>query len=247
MSKDKTSTAAAGTALVQRFSSMVESFGGEVGEALRQNVAGEDIGPGDLPRIKIPAGGSLAWEIETEGAPSIVPSFVGILIERQRRRAYWPIRRDESGNVIPPTTGVPPVCMAPDGMHGIGSPGGTCSECEFSKYGTKGRGQACKDMRALFFLLPDTSLPHVLMVPPTSIKPVKNFLLKLKRPMYAYLTEFSLVADKNQDGTKYSRLNLATVGELPEEAIPGVRAFVDGMRSIFAAVAPVAESSDDDE
>lgn len=192
----------------------------EMMEALRENVAGDGIGQFDLNRIRIPAGGGIAWELPGEdGEPEVVKDFVGLILFAQSQRAYWQRSFDETGG------GTPPDCASADGGAGIGLPGGDCGVCRFAKFGsapprpdgTESRGQACRQVKLVFVLRNVGLLPDVIPLPPTSLKGYKKYMVSLGSrgvPFYGCLTRFSLVTDKSGTGIRYSKAAFVVVERL---------------------------------
>ena len=98
-----------------------------------------------FPRIKIPAGGVLQFEIPNGDPqhPDYRPTLTGVILYNHASCAYWP-EGDEYND------DVPPLCSSVDGKQGYGEPGGTCATCTLSQFGSasNGRGKACKIGRA---------------------------------------------------------------------------------------------------
>ena len=104
-----------------------------------------------FPRIKIPAGGVLQFEIPNGDPqhPDYRPTLTGVILYNHASCANWP-EGDEYND------DVPPLCSSVDGKQGYGEPGGTCATCTLSQFGSasNGRGKACKNMRVLYLLRP---------------------------------------------------------------------------------------------
>jgi len=113
--------------------------------------------------IKIPTGGSLAWEIPGGEEPDIKKEFLAVIIDHYPTRVYWP-GDFEGGNA-------PPDCSSLDAR--TGSKYGECAKCEFSQWGSgkNGRGQACKSVHRVYVLLAgsDSIFPFLIPFPPTSL------------------------------------------------------------------------------
>ena len=198
---------------------------GNVSEIIAENLGGEAISPLDLDRVSVPSGGATTWTVPTLDGEEEVKALTGIIIHTQVQRVYW--AEPFSGG------GTPPDCISEDAVTGEGTPGGDCARCEFSKFGSKenGRAQACQMRRLVFMVRPDSLLPLVVSVPPSSLKPAKNYLLRLasrKRPAYSVITELTLEKDKNADGIAYSRINFRAVGEVPDVTV--IRAYVQEIK-----------------
>ncbi len=204
----------------------------EFAAVLAENLAGDDFGAFDLERIKIPAGGGQLWEVVSDGVVKAVEELRGIIVFQQMVRSYW---EHESDDAIDS----PPDCMSNDCLTGTGNPGGECKTCPFAEFGSsqKGEGQACKLMRRLFLLRPGMMLPAMLNLPPTSLKPAKEFMLGLAsrcRPYYSVEVGISLVSDKNALGKKYSRASFRTIRLLSPEGLKQVKALNESFAKSFA-------------
>ena len=73
---------------------IIENFDLQViSEDLKEAIAEEMDGLGTIPfdRIKVPAGGSLAWDIPTEDpdAPESATELVGVILYHHPINAYW--------------------------------------------------------------------------------------------------------------------------------------------------------------
>lgn len=191
----------------------------QIREVIDLNLGSDGLDPSDLEVLKMPTGGGEHWTIETlDGSPETTDEIHGILIHQQTVRTYW---EDEfSGG------GEPPDCYSPDGMMGH-SPtlweGGTreCATCPFDEWGTaeNGDGKACKEKKNLYFFMNDEFFPKLLRVPPTSLNPVKKYLIKLasrRIPFYAVETKLELEQDSN-DSFEYSVLKPSVSRQLDED------------------------------
>ena len=126
-----------------------------------------------FPRIKIPAGGVLQFEIPNGDPqhPDYRPTLTGVILYNHASCAYWPEGDEYSDDV-------PPLCSSVDGKQGYGEPGGTCAACALSQFGSasNGRGKACKNMRVLYLLRSGEFMPLAINLSPTSISPFREFL-----------------------------------------------------------------------
>lgn len=223
---------------------------------ISENMGGEPLSMGLLTKIKIPAGGGLAFERPTlTGEPEVVTAIEGVIVAWKDIRAYWPTAYD-GGNE-------PPACASEDGRYGICIDenehlGGDCMSCPLSKFGTKidsktgsaGKGKACREARVLFVLTGKGLLPIVIVAPPTSIKSVKNYFMALLNeqiPYWGVISKIQLIKAKNTGGIEYSQLKLAMVKPIPDEEIARVKSYVDSMGPILKATRVEVSSTDVDE
>ncbi len=186
-----------------------------------------------LNRVKIPAGGGLQMEIPTDDpdAPKYVSSLVGVILHNHTTCAYW-IETDDDGD----NDDKLPVCSSLDGKTGIGTPGGACATCALNTYGTaaKGKGKACKNMRVLYILCSGEYLPLQLNLPPTSIKPYKEFVNKAfrlrNRASWGSVVEIKLKKENNgkQD---YSVATFRRLYDFQGPDLAKVRAYANNFKN----------------
>jgi len=207
--------------------------------AMRENLGGGGLSVFDLDRIRMPAGGGLAWELPSLSGPKGASTFTGVIVAWQDIRVYW---KDEfSGG------GTPPDCSSNDCQIGHpadaedakeGGYGGSCEDCPKAQFGSSdkgGKSQACKQCRRLVIFRPEDRLPILLTLPPTSLKPARQFFTRLLGgeglSYYGALVEFGLEGAKNPDGIKYSVVTMKMVTRLTPEQI-------QFFREIAAQLAP---------
>lgn len=216
-----------------------------VAEILRENLGGDPISAADLERVKVPAGGALYWTVSSPENPGGAPAqvFRGIIVHHRIARTFWRNPLGEGGGAS-----TPPDCFSDDGLVGIGDPGGPCGDpnaevcCPYNAWNSDpkgGRGKACKTARLLFVVSPDSFLPRVLVVPPTSLKPVKAYMTRLSsvgKIFWGVVTEFRLEKAKNSTGIEFGRI-VPTMGEtIPPDQVGVVRQYAEQLRPIFAQV-----------
>ena len=71
----------------------------------------------------------------------------------------------------------------------------------------------------LLFFREDTRLPNMMVVPPTSIKAIRDYVLTLidaGKRVESVRTKLSIVKAQNAGGISYSQLALSYDGDLPE-------------------------------
>jgi hypothetical protein len=160
----------------------------------------------NLPRIRVPSGGALNFRVETASGEKSAGKLEGVITAWRMARVYWRSREVRKK---------PPDCTSINGFAGIGDPGGNCKDCPYARFGSalrpdgkKSNGQACKDVRQVLFLLEDEMLPHLLNVPPTSVKAFMQYaltLLSAKTPYWAARTQLSL-EKASADAQDYARI-----------------------------------------
>lgn len=178
--------------------------GGGLAEIIEENFGDEGFRPSDLPRIKMPAGGGRAWDIEGEPPTAILE---GVIVSWHTARSFWFKSLDDSDETTPPD------CSSMDGQMGngefgpgsAGNPSGVCAECPMNQYGSGGQNsKACKEQRQLFLLQPGAVLPIVISLPPTSLAPFRKYMTNLSSkglPYYGVTTRLGLKAEKSGANT----------------------------------------------
>ena len=188
----------------------------EIREAMNVNVGDTGLNAGDLERIKIPAGGGAAWTIQGLDGEEMVKELCGIIIAWRDTRAYWSVPMEESDGNMPPD------CYSLDARTGNGEPGGNCHKCAHAEFGSgsKGEGQACKLVRQLFLIREENLLPEIVHLPPSSLKPARQYFLRLASkgvPCYSVITKIGLEKTKNPQGIVYAKAALTSGGRLTPE------------------------------
>jgi hypothetical protein len=203
-----------------------------IAEALAENLGGEQVGPSDLDRIRIPAGGGTSWTVPTINGEEDAKEFTGVIVGIKTVRSFWQEEFSGEGN--------PPDCYSDDGVVGHGDPGVACASCPLNVFGSaKGAGKACKERRLLFVLRENDFLPVVVALPPASIQPFKKFLMRLSSqglPYSSVVTSFTLEKDKNSGGIVFSKAKLGVAGVLSSEEAATVRAYAETIRPLLARV-----------
>jgi|AGTN01.1.fsa_nt_gi hypothetical protein len=172
-----------------------------------------------LEKVKIPAGGGLAFEIAGDDPenPDVVKSISGVIAYFHNVRAYYSKEYDGS-DVIPD-------CASLDCLTGRTRDGKEliCSKCHYAKFGSgKNNSQACKEKRRLYIFKEGAVLPTILMVPTGSLKECdlyfSRLLAKNRRPS-SVVTKFSLKKETNATGIVFSQVVFAVERSLtPEES-----------------------------
>lgn len=211
----------------------------ELKTILAANLGGSGISEFDLDRVKVPAAGGRTWQIPGLNGDEDAKAVEGVIVAWREPRTYWQEGIDASGG------GAPPDCSAPDGVHGVGEPGGNCGACPLAQFGSAvkdgraARGQACQQTRLLFMVRTGDLIPIVVKVPPGSLKPVKLYFLRLASkaiPYYGLTTRLELESDKNKDGITYSRIAPMAGEELPIEERDRMKAYAEMMAPVFSRV-----------
>jgi hypothetical protein len=207
----------------------------EVMAAFAVNCASGSITEFDLPRIKV-ASGTALWLIPGLEGDTTQQAIEGVVVAARDTRVYY--KSKDAGNV-------PPDCSSIDGKQGKGDPGGSCAECAFAEWDSGDNGaQACKQVKQLFMLRGTSMLPEVVSLPPTSLKAVRQFFLKLATQGIQYhhcILRVELEKAQNPQGKVYGKAVMKFVRKLSSEEIARaeeVRAFVESFSTRVTPGAP---------
>jgi hypothetical protein len=213
----------------------------DLAEVMRENFGGRGINWLQLERIKVPAGGGIAWEVETDEGNDAIKELDGIILIRRDQRTYF---KDAFGS----GDKGPPDCYSTDLERGIGDPGGPCASCPFAQFGSArrpdgsaGNGQACRQQNVLFFLRPDSLIPSVVMVPPSSLRTMGNHMRRLASqglPYFKALTRLTLVKATSGDGITYAQIEARKIDAVPDDLLQRVQAMRKSLNGIKAPVDP---------
>jgi hypothetical protein len=205
----------------------------QIREAMEANVGDGGLTAGDFDRIKVPAGGGTAWTIQGLDGEEILKEVAGIVVAWRDTRAYWSVPMEQSDGNMPPD------CYSLDARTGTGKPGGDCHKCPLAQFGSDagGPGQACKLVRQLFLIREEN-------LPPSSIKPARQYFLRLASkgvPCYSVITKIALEKTKNAQGIVYSRATFASGGRLSADQARRAKEYA-AMIEPFLKAAPAVPS-----
>ena len=197
--------------------------------AVKEAAGAGGMSMSDLEKISIPAGGAISWAVNTMTGEETRKEIFAAIVGDTETRSYWSAEFD-GGNL-------PPDCSSQDAVTGHGSPGGDCASCPYSQWesAAKGSGQACNHRRVLLLLTPDSAMPVMLSVPPSSLKTVRKDFIRVAgigvAPKSA-LWSFTLTSEKNAGGIKYSAVTAKFVRPLTEEELTLCRGFTSAVSKI---------------
>jgi uncharacterized FlaG/YvyC family protein len=204
-----------------------------INDEIMESVASELDGlPITLDKVKIPAGGGLAFEVpgDDPDSPDTVKEIIGVIVDHYPLNSYWTEKYNGQN--------VAPNCYSTDGRIGIGQPGGECAKCPFNKFGSgdDGQSKACKNAHRLYILRSGELYPVVVTVPPTSLKPLSDYLAKriVTKGLRSYgvVTKLTLKKATNSTGISYSQVQFSMVEKLSDETAEILRQFGESMKSI---------------
>ncbi len=193
--------------------------------AFAVNCASGNITEFDLPRIKVNPGTAL-WLIPGLEGETTAQAIDGVIVAARDTRVYY--KSKDAGNA-------PPECSSLDGITGEGDPGGACASCSLARWESGDNGaQACKQVKQLFMLRGSSMLPEVVSLPPTSLKAIRQFFLKLATQGIQYyhsILRIELEKAQNPQGKTYGKAVMRFVRKLAPEEIARaeeMRRFVEG-------------------
>lgn len=200
---------------------------------IKANVGDAELGPGDLDRVKVPAGGGVVWEVPSASGDLAVKALDGVICAWELPRSYWKESFDSTGG------GTPPDCSSPDGILGVGDPGGACTDCPLAQFesaiksdGTPGKGQACQQKRMMAIVLQDSLIPVILSAPATSLANMRRYFLRLAGaavPYYGVLTRFTLVKTKGDGVPDHSVIEAKTLEKLGADDLAKMESYAQVM------------------
>ena len=216
-------------------------------EELAEDMDGLQI---SFPRVKIPAGGALQFEIPSDDPenPDYAKTLVGVILFHHPNNAYWPEGSEYDDNATP-------LCSSVDGKLGIGEPGGSCAVCALNQFGSaaEGNGKACKNMRVLYLLRSGEFMNLQVTLPPTSLKPFREFMnqsfMLRRRAAYGSVVQIGLKKMSNGKDD-YSVATFRRLHDFSGEELAQIRAYADGFkeqaRMMLQQRATVNETQHDD-
>ncbi len=187
-----------------------------------------NLGPGsikrhELPRIVWPSGGNVAFNLPNADGIQLVQEITGVIVAFMDTRVYWKESLNDGA------AGKPPDCYSDDTVTGKGKPGGACDKCKFAEFGSKpsssgqgfDAGQACALRRVLFIMMPDSIMPYTVSLPPTGLKPSRQYFIGLTGKMQyvnGVVTSIGGVSKKSSGGKPYVEATFRRVNTLSKDA-----------------------------
>lgn len=212
----------------------------EMGQALAEEMDGLQL---TFPRVKIPSGGGLAFEVPGNDPenPDTEKELVGVIVDHHPVNGYWP-EKYSGGNT-------PPECSSLDGKVGINDKGNrqACNSCPNNTWGSdeEGHGKACKNMHRVYILRQGENLPLLLTLPPTSLKNISDYLgLRIVTKgmrSYGVVTKVTLKKAQNTGGINYSQAVFALAGKLPPEQVHEMAEYAQGIKVLTRQLAVNAD------
>lgn len=213
----------------------------EAKEVMQENLA-ELGGNLNFPRVKIPSGGGLSFEVINEqGEAEPTAELQGIVLDFYPINAWWAEKFTGENNA--------PDCFSMDGKTGCGNQekgipeGQICARCPKNQWGSDpegGKGKACKNMFRVYLLQEESVFPVLLTLPPTSRRNWENYVQRLTNKLksyYSVVTAVKLEKDKNVGGITYSKAAFFKSTDLTREEKAALKAYATAMKPSMRAVA----------
>jgi hypothetical protein len=212
----------------------------DIGQAMAEEMDGLQL---SFPRVKIPSGGGLAFEVPGDDPenPDAEKEIIGVIVDHHPVNAYWQNKYSGGNN--------PPDCSSMDGKVGVDGSGNRkpCNTCPLNEWGSDedSRGKACKNMHRVYILREGEMLPLLLTLPPTSLKNIADYLAMriVSRGMRSYgvITKISLKKAQNSDGINYSQAVFALAGKLSPEQTGAMAEYTKGIKVLTRQLAIEAD------
>ncbi|MCR4629335.1 MAG: hypothetical protein K5760_07015 [Clostridium sp.] len=196
-------------------------------------------------RIKIPSGGSTAFEIPDDDSdePAMVREITGVILLHHPAYTYYKDKYSGGSN--------PPDCGSFDGVNGTGEPGGNCANCRFNQFGSgDGQGKACKNRRMIYVLRKGELFPMMLSLPTGSLREFTRYLkrqLSKGRRLNQIVTKISLRKATNSSGIAFSQAVFTFDRLLDEEERAGISLMTESIRNYTANLSMAALAESDEE
>ncbi|MEG1882071.1 MAG: hypothetical protein RR207_06250 [Clostridia bacterium] len=221
---------------------MVATYG-NMGVDLASVIAEEMDGlTPSFERIKIPAGGGLAYETpgEDTNSPDMVKEFKGVILYHHPIHTYYKEKYMGGNN--------PPDCGSMDGHKGLEVESGEvkdCGECSYSKFGSGENGaKACKQKRRIYLLREGEALPTLLSLPTGSLGEFSKYVMRLLskgKKTNSVVTKFSLKKAQNAGGINYSQAALSVDRDLNEAEQINIAKMTEQVRVLAGKVSVLEE------
>ena len=184
--------------------------------AFNVNIASGSITEFDLERIK-PVKGEALWKIPTLEGGATASFIEGVIVLARDTRAYYPGKEIKNQ---------PPDCSSTDGKTGVAKAGvnlgGECAKCPMAQWDSApdSGAQACKAAKQLFMLRGSSMFVEVVSLPPTSLKAIKQFFVKLVTQGVQYnqcIVRIDMVEGKNAAQQVYGKAAPKFIRRLTQE------------------------------
>lgn len=184
-------------------------------------------------RLKIPAGGGLAYEVPSDNpdSPDTLKEFKAVILYHHPVHAYYATKYTGGNN--------PPDCGSMDGHTGLEAETGVvqaCKDCDYNKFGSGENGaKACKQKRRIYILRAGEALPNILSLPTGSLADFSKYIMRLLskgNKSSGVVTKFALKKAQNSGGVTYSQAVLSVDRPLTDAEIPLIERLAEQVKAI---------------
>lgn len=213
--------------------------GVDLGSILADELDGLNL---SFDRIKIPAGGGLAYEVpgDDPDSPDTVKEFKAVILHHHPINCYYKEEYTGGNN--------PPDCGSMDGHIGIDAETGevkSCADCPFNKFGSgKNGAKACKQKRRIYLLREGEQLPIILSLPTGSLGEFSKYVMRLLskgKKTNGVVTKFTLKKAQNSGGINYSQAVFAVDRELTAEELAAITPMSEQVKAMANKVTALDE------
>jgi hypothetical protein len=184
----------------------------------------ERLSAGDIPRLKVPAGGGTTWELPDGSAVKAVEVCI---LARRINRVYY--ARPYTGEETQPD------CISRDGVTGEGTPGGECASCPLGQFHGSTPPE-CRLVTLLYGVLRGSMVPVVLQLPPSSATEARRYLVQemllTRTAPSSVWTVATLERRQSAQGITYSAVALRRGDPVTEAEAADIAAIRDVLREM---------------
>ena len=201
-----------------------------------------------FPRIKIPSGGGVAFEVPSDDPenPDLAKEIKAVILYSHPVHAYYADEYTGGSN--------PPDCGSMDGRQGFDRHAGvvkTCATCPFNQFGSSDSGgKACKQKRRLYLLKEGDVLPTILTIPTGSLSAWSTYiqlsLLRRGKRANNVVTRLSLKKAQNKGGITYSQAVFMLDRTLSGDELVAVEQMTQQVKGFAQAVGVEYDAVDDE-
>jgi len=199
-------------------------------------------------RIKIPAGGGLAYEVPSDNpdSPDMVKEFSAVILYHHTVHVHYKDKYT-GGNT-------PPDCASVNGHTGIEAETGelkACADCPNNKFGSGENGaKACKQKRRIYILRKGETLPIILSLPTGSLSDFSKYITRLLSKgskSSGVVTKFSLKKAQNAGGISYSQAVLSVERNLTPDETKIIDRLAEQVKALAQRIPESALAVNDEE
>lgn len=191
-------------------------------------------------KIKIPAGGGLAYEVpgDDPDSPDTVKEFSAVILYHHPIYSYYKEKFSGGSN--------PPDCASLNGKIGVEAETGECKDCgkcPLAKFGSgENGGMACKQKRRMYLLREGEVLPVIMTVPTGSLKEFTKYITRLVskgQRANSVVTKFTLKKAQNSTGIAFSQVSCSVARALTPEEMKVIGSMSEQVKAIAGNVSIV--------